>query len=58
MNDDPIVEETRKIRNKIAAQYNYNIYELGEYFQKQQTLSKRDIVTRAPKLITRRKETM
>ena len=47
--DDPIVEETRKIREQIASQHKYDIHALGEYFKKQQSLSERIIVTRPPK---------
>ena len=31
--DDPIVRETRKVRNEIAAQFGYDVQALGEYFK-------------------------
>ncbi len=31
--DDPIVRETRKVRNEIAAQSGYDLQALGEYFK-------------------------
>jgi len=35
--DDPIVAETRQIRDQIAARYDYNIWALGEYFKSKRT---------------------
>ncbi|MCX6049114.1 MAG: hypothetical protein NT075_28775 [Chloroflexi bacterium] len=32
---DPIVEETRSIRDKIASRFDYDILALGEYFKAQ-----------------------
>jgi hypothetical protein len=34
--NDPIVEETRKIRDEIAARFNYDVEALGRYYQEQQ----------------------
>ena len=31
--NDPIVEETRAIREKIAVRFNYDVWALGEYFK-------------------------
>ncbi len=50
--EDPIVEETRKVRDQIASQFNYDIKLLGEYFKKEQKLSKRATVSRPPKRIS------
>ncbi len=47
--NDPIVEETRKIRDQIASQFKYDIQALGKHFQRQQALSSKDFVTRPPK---------
>ena len=35
--DDPIVAETRQIRDQIAVRYDYNIWALGEYFKSKRT---------------------
>jgi len=47
--DDPIVEETRRIREQMASQFQYDIQELGRYFQEKQSFSEREIVTLPPK---------
>lgn len=31
--DDPIVAETRQVREQIAARFAYDVYALGEYFK-------------------------
>ena len=33
MFDDPIVAEVRKIRDRIAARYNYDVFALGAYYR-------------------------
>lgn len=40
MKDDPIVEETRKIRNRIAARFNYDIEALGKHYQEAENLER------------------
>lgn len=35
--NDPIVEETRKSRDEIAARFNYDVGALGRYYQLQQS---------------------
>ena len=44
---DPIVEETRKIRDEIAARFNYDVEALGRYYQEQQAKENRVVVKRA-----------
>ncbi len=46
---DPIVEETRKIRDEIAARFNYDVEALGRYYQEQQAKENRVVVRRAAK---------
>jgi hypothetical protein len=47
--NDPIVEETRKIRDELAAKFNYEVQELGQYYQSQQNAEGRRIVRRPAK---------
>lgn len=47
--NDPIVEETRKIRDEIAARFNYDVEALGKYYQAQQTKEHRVVVKRQAK---------
>lgn len=47
--NDPIVEETRKIRDEIAARFNYDVEALGRYYQEQQAKENRVVVKRAAK---------
>ena len=47
--NDPIVEETRKIRDEIAARFNYDVEALGRYYQSQQAQEGRVIVKRPAK---------
>ena len=46
MANDPIIDETRKIRDQIAAEYGYDIYRMGEYFMNQQKKERREIISR------------
>jgi hypothetical protein len=34
--NDPIVEETRKVRDEIAARFNYDVKAIGEYYKSKQ----------------------
>ncbi|MDZ7361003.1 MAG: hypothetical protein ONB46_09795 [candidate division KSB1 bacterium] len=52
MQNDPIVEETRKIRNRLAAKFKYALKALGAYYQAKQAAENRVVVTRRPKSIT------
>jgi hypothetical protein len=45
---DPIVEEIHKIREALAAQFQYDVQALGKFFQAQQAAEHREVVTRAP----------
>jgi hypothetical protein len=54
--NDPIVEETRKIRDELAARFNYDVQELGQYYLSQQEAADRKIVRRAAKKIKEEKE--
>jgi hypothetical protein len=47
--NDPIVEETRKIRDELAAKFNYDVQELGQYYLSQQKAEDRKIVRRPAK---------
>lgn len=51
MQNDPIVEETRKIRNRLAAKLKYDVKALGAYYKAQQIAENRVVVTRHPKQI-------
>lgn len=42
--NDPIVEETRKIRDELAAKFNYDVQELGRYYLSRQKAEDRKIV--------------
>jgi hypothetical protein len=46
---DPIVEEIHKIREAMAAQFQYDVQALGKFFQAQQATEHREVVTRAPR---------
>jgi hypothetical protein len=54
--NDPIVEETRKIRDELAARFNYDVQALGQYYLSQQEAAERKIVRRAAKKIKEEKE--
>jgi len=49
MRNDPIVEETRNIRDEIAARFNYDVEALGPYYQEQQAKETRVVVKRPTK---------
>lgn len=44
--NDPIVEETRKIRDELAAKFNYDVEKIGQYYQSQQKTEGREVVKR------------
>ena len=48
---DPIVEEIHKIREELAAKFQYDVQALGQYFQAQQQAEHREVVTRAPRRV-------
>ena len=39
--DDPIVRETRKTRERMAAQHNYDVYSLGRHYMEKQQQAQR-----------------
>ena len=45
MIEDPIVKETRKIREQIASEHKYDVYKLGRYFMRKQQAGQRVFVT-------------
>ncbi|MGH9764243.1 MAG: hypothetical protein ACREDR_46405 [Blastocatellia bacterium] len=47
--NDPIVEETRKIRDELASKFNYDIQKLGQYYLSRQKEEDREIVRRPAK---------
>jgi hypothetical protein len=48
---DPIVEAIHKVREALAAQCQYDVQALGQYFQAQQQAEHREVVTRAPRRV-------
>lgn len=49
MFDDPIIEEVRNIRDRIAARFNYDVKAIGAYYQSQQLQNKIPVITRQPR---------
>ena len=49
MRNDPIVDETRKIRDELAARFNYDVRQIGRYYLSKQKAEDRKIVRRPPK---------
>ena len=47
--NDPVVEETRKIRDELAAKFNYDVQKLGQYYLSRQQEEDREIVRRPAK---------
>lgn len=47
MRNDPIVKETRKLRDEIAARFNYDVVALGRYYQSQQVKEHRVFAKRS-----------
>jgi len=45
--NDPIVEETRKIRDEIAARFDYDVEALARHYQLQQIKENRVVVKRS-----------
>lgn len=54
--EDPIVEETRRIRDELAARFNYDIQALGEYLMARQKEEGRPLVRGEPKRVTEREK--
>jgi hypothetical protein len=51
MGQDPIVEEIHKIREALAAPFQYDVQALGKFFQAQQAVEHREVVTRTPRRV-------
>ena len=49
MYSDPIVEEIHRIREEIAARFNYDMEAIGRYFQQRQCESGATVVRREPR---------
>ena len=45
---DPIVEEVREIRDRIAARFDYDVKAIGRYYQQKQRESKRKDISYPP----------
>ena len=55
---DPIVDETRKVRDDLAAKFNYDVRALGQYYRSREKSEDRKGVLRPPKLITEEHEAL
>jgi hypothetical protein len=49
MNTDPVIAEVRKIKEEIAAQYDFDVRKLGEALMREQEASGREIVRLEPR---------
>ena len=58
MHIDPIVDETRKVRDELAAKFKYNVKALGQHYRSQAASENRKVVVRAPRLIAEEHETL
>jgi hypothetical protein len=47
--NDPIIEETRKIRDELAAKFNHDVRKLGQYYLSRQQAEARKNARRPPK---------
>lgn len=45
MNNDPIIEELRRVREELAAQFNFDIYAMGADLQARQAKEDRPVVS-------------
>lgn len=45
MNNDPIIEELRRVREELAAQFNFDIYAIGADLQARQAKEDRPVVS-------------
>jgi hypothetical protein len=58
MRSDPIVDETRKVRDELAAKFNYDAKALGQYYRSREKSENRKVVTRTARLITEEHEAL
>lgn len=49
MYDDPIVTETRKLREELAARFDHDLDAICHYLQEQQRTGKHHVVRREPR---------
>jgi hypothetical protein len=49
MIDDPIIEELHRVREEIAAEFNYDLEAIVAYLRQQQQMENRRVVSLAPK---------
>jgi hypothetical protein len=47
--EDPVVQEVRDIRDRIAAEHQYDVRAIGRYYQQKQARAARKLVTRSPR---------
>jgi hypothetical protein len=45
--DDPIIEETRTVRDRIAVQFQYDVWKLGEHFKAKRQIEARQMIAQA-----------
>ena len=50
--DDPIVEETRTVRDRIAVQFQYDVWKLGEHFKAKGQVEARQMIAQAVYAVT------
>lgn len=55
---DPIVDETRKVRDDLAAKFNYDVRALGQYYRSREKSEDRKVAVRPPKLIIEEDEAL
>ncbi len=51
MFDDPIVTETRSLREQIASRFNYDVLAVGEYFKTKRAKDAKKLIAQAVKLM-------
>ena len=49
--EDPIIDEVRRIKREIAAEFNYDVHALGEHLRQLQRESGRTYVTLPPRRV-------
>ena len=54
MKQDPIVAEVRRVRDRLAARFNYDLDAIAAHYKKLERASGAEYVQRAPKLLPRR----
>jgi len=51
MLEDPIIEELHRVREEIAAEFNYDIEAIVAYLRQQQQMENREVVSLPPKRV-------